>query len=177
MHLDIAQLQRKGLSGAAVMRVSWPSGASIGITHLPTWLRLLYRWRPGENEEWQTVRERVPLVTTQQRLGGRRQWFGCPGCGRRCRVLYGAILHGGGRFRCRRCHHLRYSSQAETKADRATRAMFKIVKRLAPEQDYNDLPAKPKRMHWRTYNRLAKRYEGLGAQWAREAMRRFGIKL
>jgi hypothetical protein len=70
-----------------------------------------------------------------------------------------------------------YSSQAETRADRATRAMFKIVRRLDPEEDCNDLPWKPKGMHWRTYNRLAQRYERYDAQWGSEAVRRFGIKL
>ena len=55
--------------------------------------------------------------------------------------------------------------------------MFKIVKRLDPEEECNDLPLKPKGMHWRTYNRLAGRYENYDARWGREAMRRFGFKL
>jgi hypothetical protein len=74
-------------------------------------------------------------------------------------------------------HRLSYSSQAETRADRATRAMFKIVRRLDPEQDVNDLPPKPKGMHWRTYNRLVDRYEKYDQQWSLEAMRRFGMWL
>ena len=80
----------------------------------------------------------------------------------------------GSRFRCRRCYRLSYSSQAETRADRATRAMFKIVRRLDPEEDCNDLPPKPKGMHWRTYERLAERYEAYDNRWSLEAMRRFG---
>lgn len=39
-------------------------------------------------------------------------------------------------------------TQAETRADRATRAMFKIVRRLDPAENCNDLPVKPKGMHW-----------------------------
>ena len=109
---------------------------------------------------------------TPLRFGGRRQWFRCPKCARTCRILY-----GGSRFRCRRCYGLSYNSQAETRADRATRAMFKIVRRLDPEEDCNDLPRKPKGMHWRTYNRLAERYERYDARWGLEAMRRFGLKL
>ena len=84
---------------------------------------------------------------------------------------------GGDRFRCRRCYGLSYSSQAETRADRATRAMFKIVRRLDPEENCNDLPWKPKGMHWRTYHRLAERYERYDVRWGLEAMRRFGLKL
>ena len=44
--------------------------------------------------------------------------------------------------------------------------MFKIVKRLDPEEQCNDLPVKPKGMHWRTYNRFVERYEYYDAQWA-----------
>lgn len=39
--------------------------------------------------------------------GGRRSWWLCPACGRRCGVLY---LRGGA-FACRRCHDLVYASQ------------------------------------------------------------------
>ncbi len=55
--------------------------------------------------------------------------------------------------------------------------MFKIVKRLDPKEHCNDLPGKPEGMHWRTYNRLVERYDRYDAQWALEAMRRFGISL
>ena len=55
--------------------------------------------------------------------------------------------------------------------------MFKIVRRLDPEEDCNDLPWKPKGMHWRTYHRLAERYDAYDNQWSLEAMRRFGMRL
>jgi hypothetical protein len=56
---------------------------------------------------------------------------------------------------CRRCCGLRYSSQAE--GGRAARAMFKIVRRLDPSAQINNLPPKPKGIHWRTYERFAHR--------------------
>jgi hypothetical protein len=102
------------------------------------------------------------------RFGGRRLWFRCPLCGRRCRVLY-----VGRRMGCQVCLRLRYSSQAETRAARSTRAMFKIVRRLHPEAQFNDLPRKPKGMHWSTYNQLADRYEAFSGAWNAEALRRF----
>jgi hypothetical protein len=40
----------------------------------------------------------------------------------------------------------------------------------------NDLPFKPKGMHWSTHNPLVDRYEHYDTQWALAAMRRFGIK-
>jgi len=65
------------------------------------------------------VSEWVPLVETETPFGGRRQWFECVSCRSRCRILY-----GGGRFRCRRCHRLRYETQYEPGFARAaTRAL------------------------------------------------------
>ena len=132
---------------------------------------LFYRARRDDGE-WYDVDEIIPTAWTPTQFGGRRQWFICLKCGRRCRILY-----GGRRFRCRRCHRLSYSSQAECRADRATRAMFKIVRRLDPEENCNDLPPKPKGMHLRTYNRLLDRYEKYDQQWSCETMRRFGMWL
>ena len=137
----------------------------------PTGLKLMYRTQRADGE-WQDIDEVVPFVLTPMRFGGQRRWFQCLRCGRKCRVLF-----GGRRFRCRRCHRVRYASQSETRLDRAHRGMFKIVKRLDPKEQCNDLPEKPKRMHWRTYNRLVERYEHYDGQWAWAVMRRLRIKL
>lgn len=171
LQLDIAQLQRQGLSRVALMRIGWPSGARISIIRTPTDLRLLYRVRSGE-KEWQSVEERVPLVATQQRLGGQRQWFRCPRCDGRVRILY-----AGAQFRCRTCHRLTYGSQSEGRADRANRGMFKIVKKFHPNERRNDLPARPKGMHRRTYQRLVERYELYDEQWTVQMLRRLAPKL
>ena len=49
----------------------------------------------------------------------------------------------------------------------ATRAMLNIVRRLNPDDPdpCNDLPEKPKGMHWTTYDGLVERYEGCREQW------------
>jgi len=80
------------------------------------------------------------------------------------------------RIACRRCHSLRYATQKETREDRATRAMMKIVRRLSPDDPNpcNELPEKPHAMHRRTYDRLVKRYKAYNDQWGLEIMRRFG---
>ena len=58
----------------------------------------------------------------------------------------------------------------------AKRAMLKIVRRLNPDDPdpCNDVPEKPKGMHWSTYDRLVERYEAYSDQWGLEIMRRFG---
>jgi hypothetical protein len=111
------------------------------------------------------------IEETRTYFGGRRLWFRCPRCDGRCRVLYGTW-----RIACRRCHRLRYLSQRETKEDRATRQMLKIVKRLNPDDPdpCNDLPEKPKGMHWSTYDRMVERYEGYSEKWGLAILRRLG---
>ena len=143
--LDLARLGSRGyLSGFPVtLRWSYGDGpyGSIGLQAKSDGDRLFYRSREDDGE-WSDVDELVATVWAPTQFGGRRQWFICRKCGRRCSILY-----GGRPLRCRHCHHLSYSSQAESRADRATRALFKIVRRLDPDEDCNDLPLKPKGMH------------------------------
>ena len=173
--LDLARLRRQGYLSGFPVSLSWSYGGdpvgSIGLQAKADGVKLFYRTRRND-DEWYDVDETIPTVWTPTRFGGRRQWFCCLKCGRRCRILY-----GGSRFRCRRCHRLSYSSQAESRADRATRAMFKIVKHLDPDEDCNELPPKPKGMHWKTYGRLAESYDAYDNRWSLEAMRRFGMWL
>jgi hypothetical protein len=117
------------------------------------------------------VQATVALVGTPAHFGGQRLWLCCPSCRRRCQVLYGSWRIG-----CRRCHRLRYLSQSGTRSDRANLGMMKIVKRLDPDASCNELPSKPKGMHWSTYHRLADRYEAYDDMWAMAVMRQFGIR-
>ena len=103
-------------------------------------------------------------------FGGERVWFACPGCRQ---ALPGALWRRP--VSVPDVHGLRYGSQAETKAGRAVRGMFKIVGRLYPKAEFNELPPKPKGMHGRTYERLADRYQAYDDQWGIEAIRRFGM--
>ena len=86
---------------------------------------------------------------------GLRPFFECPGCGRRCCLLYLAE-----QCACRRCLGLSYPVQFETKQDQGFRRAWKAREKLAPPDgrsgcgdpipDYR----KPKGMHWTTFNRL-----------------------
>lgn len=99
------------------------------------------------------VWERVPLPRTAQRLGGERAWFGCPGCGLRCAVLY--LLPP---FRCRRCAGLPYASQGENACLRLIERAHRIRARVAGEEACGGLhtpfPPRPRRMRPATYARL-----------------------
>lgn len=71
-------------------------------------LTLVYRIRE-HGGEWQDVRELIWLEATPCNYGGERLWLTCPRCHSRRRVLYSV----GGRFRCRQCHDLAYTSTRE----------------------------------------------------------------
>jgi len=109
LRLDVRALARAGgLVPGAGITVAWNSGASV-TAHLPiddpSCLMLVYEVcdRSGAH---QSITESIPLLSTPGTFGGTRDWFGCPGCRRRCAVLYAL----GGCFRCRECHRLAYAS-------------------------------------------------------------------
>ena len=86
---------------------------------------------------------------------GLRPFFECPGCRRRCCLLYLAE-----RGACRQCLGLSYPVQFETKQNQGFRRAWKARKKLVqpdgrsgcgdPIPDYR----KPKGMHWTTFNLL-----------------------
>jgi hypothetical protein len=65
-------------------------------------------WPGGE-----PVTYRLPVTFTRAAFGGRRAWFLCPRCQRRCRKLF--IDDRYRAVACRTCLHLRYRSQRREK--------------------------------------------------------------
>src|SRR5262245_6953842 len=101
------------------------------------------------------VIERASIVEQPMQLGGLRRWICSPGCGRRCRILY-----GGHRLRCRKCLGLRYQCHMLQKHDRAYRQAEKVARRCDPKAQWGQsFPDKPKWMRWATYERLADKNE------------------
>jgi hypothetical protein len=99
----------------------------------------------------------APITWTECHLGGRRPWFRCTAyskgryCGRRVTTVYNA----GDVFACRHCCGLAYASQQEPVRERGILTARKIRKRLGGGPNITrPFPDKPKRMHWRTYDRL-----------------------
>lgn len=92
------------------------------------------------------------LVWTECNFGGSRPWFVCPGdhCGRRAAILYGEE----GRWLCRSCRDLAYTSQRDRPVTRARKRAEKARRRLAPDE-HNP---RPKGMHHTTFVRLGREY-------------------
>jgi hypothetical protein len=110
---------------------------------------------------WRAIDELIPFVETKNGFGGNRRWFRCLSCACPCRVIY-----GGGYFRCRRCHDLKYQCQYERPLTRATNRAQKLRDRLGMFDAIDDpFPPKPKGTHWRTYRRLEALDHELREKW------------
>ncbi len=97
------------------------------------------------------IEHTVQLTQTACHYGGVRHWFRCDYCQGRVGVLY----LSGGQCACRKCFNLAYKSEQETKQDRLFRKAGKIRGLLGwqPGIAHPD-GAKPKGMHWKTFNRM-----------------------
>jgi hypothetical protein len=129
----------------------------IGLLVLDDGVRLSYTLTPRGGKA-QDVEGFVAVEWTPCRYGGRRPWWLCPDCGRRCGVLHCA----GGRFRCRLCLGLAYQSQVEKPMERAIRVGWKLRDRLGA-RSRGDL-GRPRGMHLSTYERLLERIEASDAR-------------
>jgi hypothetical protein len=148
---------RPGLSGTwRWSRNGEPTG-SVDFRIEGDAVELTYRLRSHGAVEWRDIEQRIPLTWTACALGGRRPWFRCR-CGRRVAVLYDY----GELFECRQCCGLAYESQSENPTFRSLRRAQVIRERLGGDPSvFSFYPAKPRGMHWRTYERL--RAQGLAA--------------
>ncbi len=96
----------------------------------------------------------VSLTATVPTYGGRRWWMLCPRTGRRCGKLY--LPNGAEVFACREAYRLFYSSESETRTDRAIARSLAARQRLGcTDTDTLEVPGcpKPRWMRWPTYER------------------------
>lgn len=85
----------------------------------------------------------VELEYTPNNYGGKRPWFLCPSCDKRCAFLY---CHGS--FACRACHDLRYEVQYQRPDEKAVKRIRKLRHKLGADGDVdNETGPKPKFMH------------------------------
>ncbi|MGR3269704.1 hypothetical protein [Thalassococcus profundi] len=86
-----------------------------------------------------------------------------------------ALLYGGAVFTCRHCNQLAYPSQREDASDRAARQADKIRLKLGWETGIlNPHEGKPKRMHWRTFDRLVRTHDKFARASVASMQARFG---
>lgn len=128
-----------------------PSG-SISVNASARETVLNYRVRANGSDEWQEKRDRVTISQTPCRFGGARHWFHCPTCRRRCEVLYLRF----GRFACRHCNRVAYTSQRGAPLDRLQHKLEKMRDRIGEHR--------PHGMHRKTWERLIARSYELEAQ-------------
>src|SRR5262249_41643727 len=150
--IELPHMRRKGwLTPGTIGRLAWSQdGEEVGSVGFSTHSdRIVFSYQTSGV----AVTNVVQLCHTPCHFGGRRTWLLCSHCWRRA----GVLVFVGRQIACRRCLRLPYRCQGETKEDRATRKLMKIQKRLG-NPDYENvldlyLP-KPKRMRWRTYDRI-----------------------
>lgn len=98
----------------------------------------------GNSTQAHDVSAYVRFTHTFPHYGGRRLWFICPRCGRRCAILYlGSIVA------CRNCLRLYYPCSYEGRLDRGWRLHHRWQARI--------MDGKPKGMHWQTYHDLSEK--------------------
>lgn len=152
--LDLADLKRLGfLKVGSWGRINWSNSgrvkAEVRYETTAHTLILKYRYRQL-GDEWHDVHDVIHFEWTHQHIGGKRRWFSCPGCKRRCRILFGGVY-----FRCRKCHRLVYDSQYHRFPSGNTNQLQKVRHRLGGSTSLlAPFPHKPKGMHWKTYERL-----------------------
>ena len=89
------------------------------------------------------------LVSTAMHLGGRREWFRCPACSSRVRILYGPD------FACRTCQRVNYPSTRQSTGDRAITRAVRLRRRLGADGSLMEpFPGRPKGMKRKTWWRL-----------------------
>jgi hypothetical protein len=138
----------------------------------PPEIVLDYSVKTQSETTWTPVRERITIETTECHYGGERPWFLCPQCFSRRAVLFSV----DGRFRCRECHDIVYSSTRETADDRVFRRALALQKRLGGHKHGTvfDPESKPSNMHWSTYGRICNELDDLARESYASLLVRFG---
>ena len=133
---------------------------------------LNYRHKSG-GSDWQPMDYPVRLDWTGCTLGGRRAWLLCPalGCGRRVALVYRWLVSS----RVGTATGWPMPVQRETGEDRAMRRADNIRRRLGWKPGIaNPEGAKPKGMHWRTFERMKAEHDAFANASMAGMMWKFG---
>lgn len=130
------------------------------------------RWYKGG---WPLIRlpngRFVEVTSTKCHYGGMRLWFVCPGCRRRCAILYPLY--------CRKCCHGRYRSELSSPLDRLLQKACRLCERLG-EMEWrglgHPLPPRPRGMHQTTYEGIVEQLGEIEDQVWEIGAARFGLE-
>ena len=155
--VDIRLWKKRGylVNGQAVS-LEWSRAGiktgSIGVFVSSDSIQLKYTVQGHDAS--QTIR----TTTTPCRYGGSRRWFECPVCGGRAAVLFMRV----GRFACRKCQKVSYTSQSGSSKDRELTRYHQLHALIQA--------GKPKWQRWATFERLEDRFERVNEQVNRSLM-------
>lgn len=145
-------LNHQGSFGWTWTRDGEPTG-NIGVLVLPR-TAVTLQYTLTFNGEVRHINDRVNLIYRACHLGGSRPWFNCPRCARQVAILY----MRAGRFACRNCQIISYSSQAEDAIERAWRKQRKIEAQLGENWE------RPVGMRKTKYARLCAQLEAIESE-------------
>lgn len=174
---QFAQFAKQCLLGGweteIAVRGSWPDGAVLSATLRRSCSRgdvvpvvvTVDTQTPWQPPRRLAMRQVLTLIPHIQPRGGVRWTFRCPDCGGSALAMYVAPYLP--EWRCRRCCGLRYDTQLMAPHERhAHRARVRARRAGASWLDADSFPsAKPKGMHWRTFDRLASEWEAATERW------------
>ena len=151
LKVDIRVWHKRGLLwDGGTNTWSWSRGGesagSIRFTVNADNIRLTY------SVNGQDASQTIWTTATPCRYGGSRTWFECPTCGGRAAVLF----MRAGRFACRQCQKVSYTSQSGSAYDRALVSYHCLAARVEA--------GKPKWGRWATFNRLEDRFYAVSEQ-------------
>lgn len=111
--LSIFKLSREGLitwGGSSRGMLTGGSSCSMAYAFRDNTLMLQYTFKSGKFAG-QEIRYPIKVTETHLHAGGRRIWWQCPACDRRCGKLY--LAPGQKYYLCRGCANLTYQSTRE----------------------------------------------------------------
>ncbi len=155
-YIDFPVSACKGLAGLEKTQKGWLERngkrlAAVSCNKHGMQVSYTITFTNGDEKTSTMVNEHVPFTYTFPQYGGRRMWFECPVCGRRCGKLYFST-----RTACRRCLRLVYPCQMKGGHDKGWQLHSRWLSRI---QD-----GRPRYMHWKTYHDLEEKIDAIATK-------------
>lgn len=165
LKLDLNYLFRQGWlrggSKSGPFSIEWNNSYWGTVARGKLFSDLCAEWRGTVTIELNGLVQTVPMRSSPRHYGGQQWFFVCPSTGRSASVLW--LPPGARRFCSRQAwgRQVAYRSQFLDATDRAHLGQAKIKARLIADlnPDEWDLPPKPKRMRWITYQRQEEKFD------------------